>query len=149
MSLKSIPYEGETSIPTYPAPLKCARVTVGPTTENDVICTSQATWDIFDLPAGILVHNLRTRVLAAFTSDVTVTLGDSDGAAAYLTSANIAPQTKPTNGVGKNTNIDSTGAYKNGKMYDAAQKIQLVVGAVDPIVGSLEVFLTYSMSLAD
>jgi len=146
---KTIPYVGEfLNSGDFPALMRCAHLLVGPDTTNDVIVTTQATYDLLTLPAGAVVHNALTLVRTAFTASVTLTIGDSDSAAGFFASSDIVPQS--TGGVFVNSNaLSATAAYALGKQYAASQALQMVVGGATAAAGLMDVYVLYSMAYND
>lgn len=138
---KTFPYIGEV-IPSndFPAPMRMMRVTVGSATTNDVVLSTQTTYDLFTVPAGCVISEVLSQVNTAFTASVTLTVGDSDDADGWSASATIAPQS--TGGI----LVTGAGAYGAAKNYTAAQAVQIVVGAADVAAGQADLYFVYSMS---
>jgi len=144
---KTLPYKGEfLNSFDYPAPLRCARLTMGASSDNDVVLGDAATYNLFTVPAGTLVHEIASRVVTAVTASVTITIGDSDSAAGFLASADLAPQ---STGVLLVSSRGAAEAYAGGKIYDAEQSIQAVTAAATVAAGVVEVYMIYSMAGAD
>jgi hypothetical protein len=152
--VKSIPYLGENYLGDFPAPIRCARVTFGvSSTASDVDVDATGVYQLFKLPVGAVLLNAGTRVLEAFTASVTITVGDSDGAAAICTTAVVTPQTLDTTGLLRGTRatatyFDATGT-EIGKVYDEAGIISATVAAAKPVVGQAELFIMYALAGLD
>lgn len=149
MAKITIPQIGETYTGTNPGVVKIARVTVGVSSGNpDVITEATGTYAIFTVPAGCVVTDFRGRVLEAFTANVDLNFGDSDDTDGWLAEAALASTvctSDSKNLVARNVSgyIDSTGK-DGGRVYDAAQDINVVVSAATPAVGKAEVYITYA-----
>ena len=145
MSL-SLPADGETFLGGNPGGLKVFRFTAGP--EGNVVLGAAGAVEALAVPAGFMVHDVHTRVITAFTTSVTLTIGDDvagggdvDG---YMTSAIIAPQTAVTTGIYKGMVDEGSTAYAGGHAYLAADTIDFVVGGATAAAGLLEVVIVYS-----
>ena len=101
----TLPADGEMMGPLAqnPGPLKSFRFTAG--IGGDVVLGATGVVQAVSVPLGMLVHDVHTRVITAFTGSVTLTIGDDvagggdvDG---YSASATIAPQVAVTTGIYK------------------------------------------------
>jgi hypothetical protein len=142
---KSIPYVGETYLGDFPAPMKVARVTFGFSSDDDVPMAAQGVYDLITLPANAVVLSAKTIVKTAFTSSVTITIGDSDDADGWSASATIAPQTAVSTGI----LTSGGGAYAAGKIYSASQPLQATVGGANVAAGEGELFIQYAIAAND
>lgn len=136
MSAKALPAVGEAFLGNDPGAMRVTKVTLGAAAANDVVCAAQATYKLFDVAAGVVIDNIRYVVSTAFSTSVTMTIGDTD-ADGFLTSVNIAPT------VGVSTGILKTlvaAAYAGGKWYSAADAINAVIAGASPAAGRIELF---------
>lgn len=135
---------GETYVGDNPGIVKVRRLTVGVSSAlPDVVVGAQATVPLFTVPAGCLILGCATRVSEAFTASVTLIISDSDSAV-WSPTATIAPQsTGVTLQQGTAGSIFDATGLDVGKIYDAAQVINVVVGAADAVVGKMDVFVKY------
>lgn len=101
--------------------------------------TAQATIDIFTAVKDMLVLEVNALVKTAFTTSVTLTIGDGDSAAGFLASADITPQT--INTISRSRAAGE--AYALGRYYTAGDTIDLVLGGADAAVGELVVEVLY------
>ena len=102
--------------------------------------TARATYDILTVAKGTLVLEVNAVVVTAFTTSVTLTIGDGDSAAGFLASADIAPQN-----IGTISRSEQGGeAYALGRYYTAGDTIDIVVGGADAVVGKLWVEIVYA-----
>jgi hypothetical protein len=125
-----------------PATRKTARVMVGAPAGTQVEVDAQGTYQIFSVPAGAVILDVRTRVVTGFTASVTITLGDGVNAAGYLDSTEIAPTSAETAGVYKSCVLQAN-TYSAGKKYLTADTIDAVIAGAVPAAGLLEVLIDY------
>jgi hypothetical protein len=93
MGAKAIPEVGQRFLGDKPAAQKLLHVSFGVSSASpDVAVAETATYTLVDVTVPIVVTGLWVQVEEAFTSSVTVTLGDTGGADRYIadTTANIA-----------------------------------------------------------
>lgn len=151
MAKMTIPAVGETYVGDDPAIMKVKRVTFGVSSGSpDVITEATGVFALFTVPEGCMVTDVRGRVLEAFTATVNLNVGDSDDTDGYLAEAVIGSTSYSSDTVNvmkRNVSgyIDSTGA-DGGRLYDAAQDINVVVDTASPVVGKAEVFITYALT---
>jgi hypothetical protein len=127
------------------ASVKSIRITVGATGSNpDVIVDNAATYQILSIPAGVYIQEVAARVITAFTTSVTITLGDTNAAAGYLSSAKIAPQSADAVGIYTASWVGTQDAYAAGRHYLAADQLKAVFGAATTSAGLLEIIVTYT-----
>lgn len=136
---------GETYVGDNPGILKVKHITIGVSTASpDVVVGDAAVVKLFTVPAGTLIVGSRTRVKEAFTSSVTLAIGDTDSAV-WSPTATIAPQ---STGVmlkyAGDGSIFSDTDMGGGKIYDAAQDINITVAAATCAAGLLDLFVTYA-----
>lgn len=142
----TLPQVGETYVGTNPAIVKLAMVSFGASTAGvDVALSTTGAYDLVNVPAGLILLGLKTRVTEAFTgSTPTLVLSDSD--ATLGLSATIAPASTGVvlkmDGVGGGI-FEATG-FKVGKVYDAAGKIQVTLGDTACAAGRCELYIEYA-----
>jgi len=149
---KTLPYIGEPYIGQNV--LKVQRITVGADSSDspDVTVTDCGVYALWTpIPAGMFVEKVIAHVDTVWTSDVTLTVGDTD-ADGFLTSALIAPQTADSEDYAKSVpTVSSTGgvtaggAYHGGRYYNAADTdgICLTVAGATPTDGKTTFYIFY------
>lgn len=140
MSVKTLPRSGEHAMPTG---VKIAKVTVGYASTNDVAVTAQTTYPIFNVKAGMLVLNVLANVNTAFTTSVTLNIGDGTDTDGFLATAKIAPQSAVTSGILKTTSVATAEAFAGGRLYTADDTIDVVVAGATPVAGQMDVYVVY------
>lgn len=88
MSATPVPQVGEVFV--GPLAVKVAKVSIGALAGNDVQFTAQETKAVFNIPANCLVLAVRAYTPTAWTTSVTMTVGDGTDADGFLASAKIA-----------------------------------------------------------
>lgn len=141
MSATSVPQMGETFL--GPLAIKVAKVSIGAAASNDVQFTAQSTKAVFNVPANCLVLEVMAYTPTAWTASVTMTVGDGAAAAGFLASAKIAPTSAQTDGIVKSTNVATAEAFAGGKLYLAADTIDVVIGGATPVVGQTDLYIKY------
>jgi len=121
--------------------VKTIRVTVG-AAGADVIVDGQHTYQALSVPAGVWVLDVVARVITAFSTSVTITVGDTNAANGYFTSTVIAPQTADSVGIGKACSINAM-TYSGGRKYLSADNVVAVIGGATPAAGLLELEFKY------
>lgn len=145
----TLPAEGEWMGPLAqnPGPVKSFRFTAG--IGGDVVLGAAATVPAVNIPAGTVIHDTKSRVITAFTTAVTLDLGDGDTADGFLTSTIIAPQTAVTTGIYKGMVDEGSTTFAGGKVYTAADAIDITVAVATVIAGLVEFNILYSEVGAD
>ena len=144
----SLPGEGETlHLKENPGALKCFRFTAG--IGGDVALSAVATVEAVSVPAGTMVHDVHSRVITAFTTSVTLDIGDGDDPNGYLTTTIIAPTTAVTTGIYDGMVDEGSTAYAGGHAHVAADTIDIVVAGAVVAAGLMEVVILYSEAAAD
>lgn len=143
MAAISIPQVGESFLGERPQVVKMAKSTIG-FDEGDVITGgTQATYELFSLPANTLVLDLFTLTTEAWTAAVTITIGDGTDADGFMASAKLAPQTDVATGLVSRTSKATAEAFAGGKLYEAADTIDAVVAGANPDAGKTDVYILY------
>jgi hypothetical protein len=92
MSVKLIPARGEMLGSAGEGVRKVAHVTLGvATTLADVVIGDTNVYQLFDVSEPIVVFNCWTQVEEAFTTSVTITIGDTASAARFNSDTTINP----------------------------------------------------------
>lgn len=141
MTAESLPRVGE--VFTGPGVPKLAKVTVGFASTNDVVVTAQTTYAIFNVPAGMMVLDVFSIVNTAFTTSLTANIGDGDDTDGWLATAKVAPTTAVTTGIHKRSTLPTAEAYAGGKVYAAADTIDVLIGGATPAAGQMDVYVLY------
>lgn len=144
-----IPQIGEQDV--SPKAIKIAKVILAATTsdgDEDIICSSQDTVNVFAVQAGTYVLDVDGYVETAFTASVTALLGDSDDTGGWRSAARIGATSTGILTVVDSDALDSDDiaaySFSGGKYYPAAQTIDCVIGGADPAVGRLAVIIRYA-----
>lgn len=141
MTEKHIPEEGELFKGYKPANRQVAHLTVGSATTNDVVVGETGVYTLVDVTEPIVVFGAWTQTETAFTTNVTLTIGDSTTADLFFsdTTMNIASSGAVL--------IASTG-LSVPYVYAAAQDILGTIGGATVAAGLLHVYVDYAV-LAD
>ena len=134
--------EGQSFLGENPQVVKVKRVTVGFDT-GDVNVEAQEASAIFNIPANTFVLDVFSNVDTAFTALVTLDIGDGDDPDGWLATAKVAPQSAVSTGLYKRTTEATAEAYAGGKLYAAADTIDITVGGANVDAGELEVIIMY------
>ena len=147
MAAKTVPVIGEIVPPIVDGGMvQVAKVQIGSvgSTGYDVdLGAEAATTPIFNVKAGTMVLDVLAKVVTAFTASAGITIGDSDDADGYMTTAELACTVISSEFRSSKSSSTLTNIYQNGKLYAADQSIDLVTGA-STIVGQMDVYLVYS-----
>jgi hypothetical protein len=152
MAAKSIPVVGEVFLGDEPGVVKAVKIRYGVSASCDVVFAnaddSADTDSIFSVAAGVRVVEMSVEVIAPFAAGALVTIGDSDSVAGFHSSAGIGPTTSDTAGVPSARLHMSDAAYEAGRVYSAAQTIDIVVDCSTTTASpELEIVLFYVQSL--
>jgi len=118
------------------------RLTVG-FSSADILVDSQATYQILAIPAQTFICSIAVRVIVAFTTSVTITLGDTNSASGWMASAKIAPQSADAVGIYKHPLVGAQDTYAGGRKYLTADNMVCVIGGATVAAGLLEVQIQY------
>ena len=145
----TLPADGEMMGPLAqnPGPVKVFRFTAGPA--GDVVLGAAATVQAVTVPIGTMIHDVHSRVITAFTTAVTLDIGDGVDPNGYLTTTIVAPQTAVTTGIYDGMVDEGSTAYAGGHMYDVADTIDIVVAVATAAAGLVEIVIVYSEAAAD
>jgi len=141
MSAITIPQDGELNV--GPFVQKIAKVTFGTAATNDVVASAQTTYALFNIPANCLVLEVLAYTHTAWTTSVTMNIGDGTDTDGFLATAKIAPTSAQTNGIVKSTAAATAEAFAGGKLYTSADTIDAVIGGATPVVGQTDVYIKY------
>ena len=138
MSAKVIPGVGEVFKGYVPAVKKVAHVSFGVASASpDVTVAEIASYQLIDVTVPIIVFGIWTQVEEAFTSSVTATLGDSDGADRYIADTTMNPA--------------ATGAVLVGAtglsvpyILNSGLDIEVAVGGATVAAGLAHVYVEYA-----
>jgi hypothetical protein len=138
MPNNEIPAVGEVFKGYVPATRQLRKITLGSAATNDVVLGDTGVYTVADVSEPIVVFGIYTQVETAVTSSVTITLGDSDGAARFFDSATIAPQSTGA------VLVASTGLTVP-YVYATAQDILATVAAATVAAGLVNVWIDYAV----
>jgi len=138
---------GEAYIGENPAPRKLVKITMG-ALAGDVLATAQTTYNLFKITDSIIVTNMMCYTPVAWTTSVTITVGDSVAADGWLKSAKIAPQTAVTSGILlQNSQLSTIDTDACGKLYvgTAASPLYIfaTIGGATPAAGQTIFYIEY------
>jgi hypothetical protein len=141
MANKNIPEQGEVFDGYIPAKREILHVTVGSATTADVVVGDTGVYTLVAVTEPIMVFGVWTQCATAFTTSVTLTIGDSTTADLFLADTTM--------------NIASTGAVLIAStgltvpiVYAAAQDLLGTIAGATVAAGLLNVYVDYAI-LAD
>ena len=129
-----------------PGVLQCAMLLIGGDDQGsavDVEFDAQETLAVCNVPANCFIDHVSCVTETAWTTSVTLDLGDGDDADGFLASAKVAPTTAVTTGILKSSVRARAEAYGVGKLYAAADTLDVVIGGATPAVGKTRIFIFY------
>lgn len=127
---------------SFDSRIKVAKVTVG-AIAGDVLFTSQTTKAIFNVPSGCLVLDMWAYTRTAWTTSVTINIGDGDNTSGWLATAKVAPTSAQSDGLPKRTTLATAGAFASSKLYQADDTIDVVLAGATPVVGETDIYVMY------
>ena len=136
MAAKHIPGEGDPFSGGVPGIPKVAHVTVGPATTCDVVIGDTAAYTLFSVHEPVMILHMWTQTATAFTSSVTLDIGDSTTAALFISDTTINPA---ATGAVLIADTGLTVPY----VYAAAQDILVDVNGATVAAGLLNVYMEY------
>jgi hypothetical protein len=142
MAAIAIPLDGQRYLGDNPQVQKIARCRLAFSGGDVDTGAVQATYALFNVPAGLVVVEMFAITSTAWTASVTITIGDGASAAGFFASADLGPTTGVTTGILKRSS-GAAEAYAGGKRYEAADTIDAVVGGANPDAGVTDVYLVY------
>lgn len=142
MAAISIPNVGESFLGERPQVVKVQKVSVGFTGE-DVNFDAQETLAVFNVPANCLVLDVYAYTDEAWTTSVTLDVGDGTDPNGWLATAKVAPTSAQTDGLVKRTSKATAEAFAGGKLYAAADTIDVVIAGATPAVGKTDIYIEY------
>jgi hypothetical protein len=144
----TLPGEGETlHLKENPGAVKSFRFTAG--IGGDVPLSAVAVVPAVNVPAGFVVHDVKSRVITAFTTAVTLDIGDGVTSDGFLTTTIIAPQTAVTTGIYKGMVDEGSTTFAGGICYLDGDAIDIEVAVAVVAAGLMEVVILYSEVSAD
>jgi len=96
-----------------------------------------------------MIHDVKSRVITAFTTAVTLKIGDGVDDEGFITTTLVAPQTAVTTGIYVGMVNEGSTTYAGGIMYAAVDALDIVVGGATVAAGLMEVVILYSEAAAD
>lgn len=136
MAAKNIPAIGEYSV-GLPNQVQFAHVTVGFDTTADVVVGDTAIYTIFEVDRPICVFELWTQTETAFTTSVTMTIGDTTTLDRFIADTTINPAATGA------VLIRDTLAV--AFLYSAAQDIVVDLNGATVAAGLLNVYIRYAI----
>jgi hypothetical protein len=143
MGAITIPLEGQPYLGDNPQIVKVAKCTLAYSGGDVNTGASQATFPLFNIPAGTLVLEMLCVTTVAWTASVTINVGDGDDTSGWLATAKVAPTSQVTTGILKSSLRAAAETYGVGKKYAAADTIDAVVAGATPGVGTTDFYLVY------
>ena len=138
MPNNEIPAVGEVFKGYVPSTRQLRKITLGAASTNDVPVGDTGAYVLADVSEPIAVFGVYTQIETAFTSSVTITVGDSDAADRFHASGTILPQSTGA------VLIASTGLTVP-YVYASAQDILATVGAATVAAGLVNVWIDYAI----
>jgi hypothetical protein len=133
-----------------PYPCRVAFCQFGYAVDNDVRGVAQATYELFAVPADTYIVDVIAYTITAWTTSVTMDIGDGTDTDGFLKTATVAPTTAQTDGlVKRQTKAANSEAYAVGKLYTAADTIDAVIGGATPAAGRTYVWVLYIPNATD
>lgn len=144
----SIPVASENKNNPYPdgGVLNIAKCTVGSpgsTGMNVDLSGEIATTALFSVAANTIVYDVLAKVNTAFTALAALTIGDSDDVGGFMAVTELASTVVSSEFRTSKASTALTAVYQFGKLYSAAQTIDVTAGATFA-VGQMDVYLVYS-----
>jgi len=138
MTVKHIPETGEVFVGYVPAKRQVAHVTIGSSSDADIQVGETGVYTLVNVTEPIVVFGLWSQCATAFTTSVTLTIGDSTTADLFLadTTMNIA-----SSGAVLIASTGLTVPY----VYAAAQDIQGTIAGATVAAGLLNVYVDYAI----
>jgi len=141
---KTLPLIGQIYLGDVPQIVKIAHVRLAYSGGDVNTGASQATYALFNLPAGTFVKDAFCYTPTAWTTSVTINFGDTNTTNGWLPTATIAPTSQQTNGIAKRTTLNANSeAYRAGVFYSAAMVLSAIVGGANPAVGITDFYIEY------
>lgn len=135
--------EGQAFLGENPQIVKVKKVTIGSAASNDVQFDAVETLAVFNVPANTLVLDVYAYTNTAWTATVTLDVGDGTDADGWLASAKVAPTTAGSGGLVKRTSKATAEAFAGGKLYTAADTIDVAIGVAVPAAGQTDLYIEY------
>jgi hypothetical protein len=133
-----IPEVGEQFTGYVPSKIQLHKITVGSDTTADVTVGETGEYVLASVSRPVAIFNMWTQTATAFTTNVTLTLGDSTSTDRFFADTTINPA--------------STGAVLIGStgltvpyVYDAAQDLKVTVGGATVAAGLCNVYIQYAI----
>lgn len=135
---KAIPEVGEVFTGYVPAKRELAHLTIGAATTADIVVGETGVYTLVDVTEPIVVFGVWTQCETAFTTSVTLTIGDSTTADLFMsdTTMNIA-----SSGAVWIRDTGTTVPYQ----YAAAQDILGTIAGATVAAGLLHVWVDYAI----
>lgn len=135
---KAIPEVGEVFNGYVPAKRQLTHLTIGAATTSDIVVGETGVYTLVDVTEPIVVFGLWTQCETAFTTSVTLTIGDSTTADLFMadTTMNIA-----SSGAVWIRDTGTTVPYQ----YAAAQSLLGTVAGATVAAGLLHVWVDYAI----
>lgn len=138
MTVKHIPEEGEVFDGYVPAKRELAHLTIGAATTADIVVGETGVYTLVNVTEPIVVFGAWTLTETAFTSSVTLTIGDSTTADLFFADTTIAPASTGA------VLIASTGLTVP-YVYAAAQDILGTIAGATVAAGLAHVYIDYAI----
>jgi len=148
MTYKIIPAPGDPYAPKVGIDVvRVAKVSVGSpgSTAFDVVLSGEiAATPIFSVGANVMVHDLLAKVVTAYTASAAFTVGDSDDVDGYMAAVDLICTVISSELRSSKSSTTLATVYGMGKIYSAAQTIDVTAGATFA-VGQMDCYLLYSV----
>jgi hypothetical protein len=134
-----IPDVGEPIVVGQASPTFIAKVTVGSATTNDITVGEIATHTLFAVDETALIMHVWTQVNTAFTSSVTLDIGDTGSAARFTSDTTINPAATGA------VLVADTGLTVPYVFSVTDGGILLTVGGATVAAGQADVYIEYAL----
>ena len=135
--------EGQSFLGENPQVVKVRKVSIGVAASNDVVFDAIESLAVFNVPANTLVLEVAIYTPTAWTATVILDVGDGVDPNGFLATAKVAPTAAQTDGVLKRSTLPTAEAYAAGKLYAAADTIDVAIGTAIPAVGQSDIYISY------
>lgn len=123
-----------------------AKATVGAVAsapDADVLFDAQETLAVFNVPVGCLVIDAFAHTTVPWTTSVTLDFGDGTDPNGLLATAKVAPTVDQTDGLVKRMTQATAEAFAGGKLYEAADTLDVVIGGATPVAGKTDLYVLF------
>lgn len=144
MSSKNLPYRGQ-GLVGAPSIHRTAKITAGYGSAYDINMASTGAYKLFDIDAGVIVHEVATQVKVAFGASAVLNVGDTGSSTAFLLDTDIVPNTPGTVLVSTKVAAGASAA-KGGKAYPTESDLLLTLSGAAITAGAMDIYVEFSQA---